>query len=171
MSYEAHQFHVRWIRVGSRLLARTPIRGKRAYQLPSGAEKKHMHGTSWEPTDYELWGGHPNEIMTDYVGKPAKTNAELAGFATVPDMLPSDWDPERDGKLNLGISRTSLSYPRDHLTFSTRELVSRYHQTKGQATIVCGYCEAKLKSRDLQKLQKWFRLHPCISPYASASRD
>jgi hypothetical protein len=182
---------VRWIRVGHWLLAKTPIHGPRVYRLPTKAEEAQMLDTSWAPTDYELWGGHPSEIMADHVGKPLGVirvnkrrrgkarEATDAGIATPEELASVPWTPtDKDDpgdKTSAGYvpltSGWSLPRTSDPYTFSTSELVVRYHETKGEATIVCGYCEARSKSRDLRKLLKWFRLHPCISPYASASRD
>jgi hypothetical protein len=138
-----------------------------------------MLDTSWVPTDYELWGGHPNEILTDYPGKPPKTDGDLAGLARPGDLptvawTPTDKDDSGDKTSTAYVPWTpwwGLSRTHDRYTFSSSELVSRYHETKGEATIVCGYCEAKSKSRDVRKLLQWFRFHPCIAPYASASRD
>lgn len=127
---------------------------------------------SWRP-DLKLWGGHPDEIMTDYPGKPAKSIGQRAGLASVYDFG-VEWDPERvhpdygDGSLaSKGWRTVTLPSVADRYTFSDSELVVRYHETKGQMVCVCGYCEAKLKSRNLQKLRTWFREHDCITPYAS----
>jgi hypothetical protein len=182
---------VRWVRVGRWLLAKTPIHGPRVYRLPTKEEAERMLDTSWAPTDFELWGGHPNEILTDYPGKPLPGGepirrnprsgwkapradlrdelppgaGSLAGLASEHDLKLSDWDMERDGPPNHGWSVTSLPPVADHYTFSATELVARFHETKGQAVIVCGYCGGRLKSRDIQKLLRWSRTHACISLY------
>jgi hypothetical protein len=171
--------NVHWIRVGQWLLAKTPVHGPRVYRIPTTEEEARILHDPWVPTDFELWGGHPNEIMADHVGKKPKTPGDLAGLARPRDLtlstwVPNDQDDPGDAPSEAWVPVTptwTLPKTRDPYTFSTRELVSRYHDTKGEATIICGYCEAKRKSRDVRKLLKWFRLHPCISPYAVASRD
>jgi hypothetical protein len=171
---------VHWIRVGQWLLAKTPIHGRRIYYIPTRDEQARILNSSWTPTDFELWGGHPNKVLTDYPGKPPKSEGERAGLAVPMDLAPSTYDPDdEEDPTRAGppeswvpvIPDWRLPKTRDPYAFSTSELIVRYHETQGRATIVCGYCEAKRKSRDVRRLIKWFRFHPCISPYGVASRD
>jgi hypothetical protein len=135
-----------WIRVGHWILSKTPIDGKRVYYDPTPTRKQQeaLLQTSWAPTDFELWGGHPNEVLTDYVGKPEPGGegvqrnsrgyklrsrsslppgaAKLAGLGTQADTQLSYWDPSL-GKPNLGYSMATPTQPRDHYTFNDKELI------------------------------------------------
>jgi hypothetical protein len=103
--------------------------------------------------------------MTDYPGKRLRRPGELP--ATTEDLAPSDWDNWDNGAPPVSWVPARPTHTGDKLTMSADELRIRYHETRGRAHIVCGYCEDRYKSRNLQKLLKWFRTHPCIAPYAN----
>jgi hypothetical protein len=162
---------------------------KDLYTLKRRAEKGRVPPLA--TTDYQLWGGHPDEILTDHIGKPDPGGegirrssrgfkkrsgndlppgaGKLAGLGTEADMQVSEWDPIRAGARqvswgppNLGYSMATPTRPGDHYIFTADEIVFRYHGSKGECRVTCGYCESRTKSRDIQVLLRWWRKHTCI---------
>lgn len=170
---------IRWVRVGRFLLAATPVHGQRVYRFLGRREQARiLRLEAWEP-DVALWGARPDEVLTDYPGRHWRggpSDGKLAGLAETEDTYLSEWAPNSAGDegvppesqffhpagLNM-VTDLDSNWKRTKLTFTDRELVIRFHEAKGRPLITCGWCEAKERGRDLQKLLRWFRVHDCIT--------
>jgi hypothetical protein len=98
-------------------------------------------------------------------------DAEAANRGDRFDPLALDLEDEEAGDSALRLRTTfpddtgwvpstgSVARYRGGYVENIEELVMRYRKTKGQATIRCTYCGRGLRSRDLQKLFKWWRVH------------
>jgi hypothetical protein len=172
---------IRWVRAGRWLLAATPGGGPRVYRvLTRNEQAKALRCEAWEP-DVALWGGKPDAVLTDYPGrywKGGPSDGKLAGLAEHEDTYLSGWGPPADSGGDEGVPPESqffhpvwLSRTIDHdskggrtrLTFTERELVIHYHQSDGRPLVTCGWCEAKMRSRKLLDLIKWFHSHDCLT--------
>jgi hypothetical protein len=173
--------HIHWRRIGRWLVAVTPVHGPRVYRIPTRTE---LDCPAWNP-DAALWGGKPEEIMADYVGKDWKgtpLDGHLAGLGTEEDTWPATWEPTADGQSLPpamqffrpgGLTETTdristTSKRRIQLSFTDLEVKMHYRETKGRPTIICGWCGKKKESRNLQKLLTWFRKHECFEMHGGA---
>jgi hypothetical protein len=163
--YEAS--HIHWRRIGRWLVAVTPVHGPRIYRIPTRAE---LDCPAWNP-DAAFWGGKPEEIMADYPGKDWRGGplpGHLAGLGTEADTWPSTWEPHAGGEIPPEAQffiPGGLTETKDKLSFTDREVVFRYRDTKGRPTITCGWCGSKKESRNLQNLLTWFRKHDCYEAW------
>lgn len=172
---------IRWVRVGRWLLAATPVDGPRVYRVLTRQEQvQTLRCEAWEP-DVALWGGKPDAVLTDYPGRywhGGPKDGKLAGLAVQADTYLSGWDPPADSGGDEAVPSDSqffhpesLPFAIDHdsngrrtrLTFTERELVMHYHQAGGRPLVTCGWCEAKMRSRELYDLIRWFHSHDCLT--------
>jgi hypothetical protein len=169
-------------------LAATPVSGPRVYRtLTPREERSVLSCPAWSP-DWELWGDDPREILREFRGidwNGGKSEGELAGHGNEADTCPSSWEPgEKDGLPPAAqFYRTSgENMPIDHpdaknyrdvwnvltetkptsVTRSDRELIMNYHRASKRPLITCFYCGSQMRSKDLQKLLKWWRCHECV---------
>jgi hypothetical protein len=171
---------IRWVRVGRWLLAATPVDGPRVYRvLTRNEQEQALRCEGWEP-DVALWGGKPDAVLTDYPGRywhGGPKDGKLAGLAEQADTYLSEWEPDSDGGEGVPpasrffhpVEREPMLVDRDskgrrtRLIFTERELVIHYHQANGRPLLTCGYCEAKKRGRQLDKLITWFHSHDCLT--------
>lgn len=169
---------IRWVRVGRWLLAATPVHGPRVYRVLTRREQAQLLCCeAWEP-DVALWGARPKELLTEYQGKPPPAVGPAgigrdAGLAEKEDTYLSEWEPSSDGDegippesqffhpITLAGHDLNSEGRRTQLSFTERELVVHYHEANGRPLVTCGWCEAKMRSRKLHDLIRWFHNHDC----------
>jgi hypothetical protein len=89
--------------------------------------------------------------------KPLYTDLETAGESAGAYRLRAAF-PEGEWTATTGMRADYVGRYRGYVE-SELEVILHYRVSGGRSLIRCTYCGASMRSRDLQKLLKWWRIH------------
>jgi hypothetical protein len=96
-------------------------------------------------------------LTTFALWAPLYTDLETTGEGSSPYRLQASF-PEEGWSVTTGTHADYVGRYRAYVG-SEFELILRYRRAAGRTLFRCTYCGASARSRDLQKLLKWWRIH------------